>query len=159
ALRSGGIFYQVEVTARGGPTASVEWKHPNVKLHMPSLPPDAMLTRGEADRMAGYVIHECCHVLHSNMDVWHDAIPDGARVQAWTNALEDVRIEAKEIGLGHFPAMRGLLSTLTNHLHYEAATTHKGPAIGSRVTDAPYVACILGRKANGYDLPAAAGLT
>src|SRR5436190_12339514 len=160
ALRQQGRKYSVVVTTEGGATASVEWTVRRVTLNMPSLPPDALLTRGEADRMVAFIGHECCHVLHSDKAAWERAVCDGSRVKAWTNALEDVRIERKEIKAGHFPALQSLLAGIANHLHYEAVTeaAKSGRVIGAETADAPYLACILGRVANGYAIPAAGNL-
>ncbi len=166
ALRAGnslpGTTRNVTVTANGGRTASVDWSDDlsQVTLNMPSLPPDAVLTRAEADRLVAFIGHECCHVLHSDRAAWRRAIALGKRVQDWTNALEDVRIERKEIEAGAFPALGGLLAGMANHLHYEAVIESRkhGRTIGAEVRDAVYASCILGRVANGYPIPAAAGL-
>ena len=160
ALREGGkITREVVVTTNGGATASVNWsdRKPLVTLNMPGLPPDAVLTRAEADRLVAFIVHECCHVLHSNRGAWERACAAGERVRHWTNCLEDVRIEAAEIKAGFFPAMRTLLGTMSNHLFIEALgkATGMGVTIGQRVSDAPYVASVLGRIANGYAIPAA----
>lgn len=154
--------YRVATTTDGGRTASVSWSKATgtVKLNMPALPPDTALTRTEADRLTAYVIHECCHVLHTDWMGWERAVGDGARVRGWTNALEDVRIEAREIRAGHFPAMRALLASLCMSKHFEALGQAKahGFTIGQRVSDAPYVVTILGRLANKYAIPTAIGL-
>src|SRR4029077_1201814 len=128
-----------------------------VTLNMPGLPPDAVLTRGEADRLVAFIIHECCHVLHSNKHAWERACQAGERVRHWTNCLEDIRIEAVEIKAGVFPALKSLLGTMSNHLFLEALpkAAGMGVTIGQRVSDAPYVASVLGRVANGYAIPAA----
>ena len=164
ALRAGArqTARTVRVTTDGGKTASVNWSQDRmvVILNMPSLPPDAMLTRAEADRLVAFIAHECCHVLHSDRGAWERACRAGARVRDWTNALEDVRIERAEIKAGAFPALQGLLASMANHLHYEAVVEARahGAVIGSDVAQAPYAACILGRLANGYAIPAAADL-
>ena len=160
ALREGGkVTREVVVTTNGGATASVNWsdRKPLVTLNMPGLPPDAILTRAEADRLVAFIVHECCHVLHSNRGAWERACAAGERVRHWTNCLEDVRIEAAEIKAGFFPAMRTLLGTMSNHLFIEALGKAAGMSvtIGQRVSDAPYVASVLGRIANGYAIPAA----
>ena len=60
ALRSNGTWFNVEVTTDGGKTASVTWNTYNiVTLNMPSLPPTANMTRGEADRLVAFIGHEC----------------------------------------------------------------------------------------------------
>ena len=81
-------------------------------------------------------------------------------MRLWTNCLEDVRIEAKEIKAGAFPALRTVLAGMCNHLHAKAlpGMTAKGITIGARVQDAPFVASVLGRIANGYLVPAAHAL-
>ena len=67
ALRDKGMKRTVRVTTNGGATASVDWGTGWAKLNMPSLPPDAMLTRAEADRLVAFIAHECCHVLHLSL--------------------------------------------------------------------------------------------
>ena len=154
ALRGAGSRV-VHTTTDGGKTASVDWNNYSgmVTLNLPSLPADAYLSRAEADRLVAFIVHECCHVLHSDQKAWEEACKEGWLVKTWTNALEDVRIEAKEIALGHFPAMRSLLSSMTNKLTYGAVVDG---VVGSRFIDAPFVTCVLGRLANGYAIPAAA---
>jgi hypothetical protein len=152
----------VQVTTNGGKTASVSWDRNtrDITLNMPTLPPESVLTRAEADRLVAFIVHECCHPLHTDQHAWQHACRLGDRVRTWTNCLEDVRIEAKEIKAGYFPAMRTLLSTMCNHLHVEARTTaaRNNITIGARVADAPFVASVLGRLANGYTIPAAGTL-
>jgi hypothetical protein len=152
--------WRVAVTCDGGETASVSWQHPDVTMNLPSLPPDSVITRAEADRLVAYIAHECCHVLHTNLGSWQAAVRAGPRVQHWVNALEDVRIEAKEIRNGAFPALRDLLAGLASQKHYEATIMARsiGRVIGAKVNDAPYVACILGRVRNRYSIPTAAPL-
>jgi hypothetical protein len=159
ALREGKTAREVVVTTNGGATASVSWsdRAPLVTLNMPGLPPDAVLTRGEADRLVAFIVHECCHVLHTNKHAWERACQAGDRVRHWTNCLEDIRIEAVEIKAGVFPALKSLLGAMSNHLFLEALpkAAGMGVTIGHRVSDAPYVASVLGRVANGYAIPAA----
>jgi hypothetical protein len=152
--------WRVAVTCNGGETASVSWQHPDVTMNLPSLPPDSVITRAEADRLVAYIAHECCHVLHTNLGSWQAAVRAGPRVQHWVNALEDVRIEAKEIRNGAFPALRNVLAGLASQKHYEATIMARniGRVIGAKVADAPYVACILGRVRNKYSIPTAAPL-
>src|SRR3954466_641006 len=105
ALRTGTAGRRLIVTTYGGKTASVDWSpdQSTITLNMPSLPPDSWLTRAEADRLVAFIAHECCHVLHTDRSAWERACQAGPRVREWTNALEDVRIEATEICAGHFP--------------------------------------------------------
>jgi Mg-chelatase subunit ChlD len=153
--------WNVIVTTDGGSTASVRWeeRRARVTLNMPALPPDSVMTRNEADRLVAYIAHECCHVLHSSWHYWQQAVASGDRVRHWTNALEDVRIEAKEIRAGNFPALRDLLATLCTAKHFEAMTDARkhGQTIGRHVANTPYVVTILGRMANKYDIPSAKG--
>jgi hypothetical protein len=158
ALRESGKTWIVSVTTEGGRTASVKHRNGNpvVILNMPTLPPDAILTRAEADRLVAFIVHECCHVLHTTSKAWDRACALGDRVRTWTNCLEDVRIEQAEIKAGAFPAMRSLLGTMANHLHME--TLAGGMVIGDQIAHAPFIASVLGRIANGYAIPAAHGL-
>jgi hypothetical protein len=162
ALREDGRRRILHVTTEGGATASIDWSdtEPAVTLNMPTLPPDAMLNRAEADRLVAFIAHECCHVIHTRRKGWAHAVALGALVRDWTNALEDVRIEQAEIKAKVFPALHTVLSVMANHLHAKALgdATATGTPIGSKIAHASYVACILGRVANGYTVPSAAGL-
>ena len=72
---------QIEVNTAGGRTAGVVWRKDQVRLSLPTLPADAILTRAEADQIVGYIAHECCHVLHSTWIEWQFAVQAGPRVQ------------------------------------------------------------------------------
>lgn len=161
ARRSGvrGGAYRLTMTAKGDSTASVEVSGNDVVLNMPTMPADALLARHEADRLVGFVAHECLHVLHTDWNAWRAAVRCGPRVRLWANALEDVRIEAREIRAGHFPALRGLLGALMDHMHYKALTgASSGRVIGAEIADAPYVSAVMGRLGNKYDVPSARNL-
>ena len=80
ALREGDkVRHVVTVTTEGGATASVSHKNgsPNVVLNMPTLPPDSVLTRAEADRLVAFIVHECCHVLHTSSKAWATGMRGG----------------------------------------------------------------------------------
>jgi hypothetical protein len=151
---------RITVGAKGGATASVQVHGSTVIMNLPSLPASTVLSRSEADRMLGFIAHECLHVLHTDWQWWHHCVQAGARTRHWANCLEDVRIEAKELRAGHFPALRGILSATTDHVHYQGLTraAKDGRTIGARIADAPYCVAILGRMANRYTVPAARGL-
>lgn len=154
--------HHVVMSTDGGTTASVTWDNhtARVGLNMPTMPPDAMLTRAEADRLVAYVAHECCHVLHTDWEAWTRAVRDGDEVRNLVNCLEDVRIEATEIAAGHYPALRGLLASLLTQKHAEALedATRQGVTIGRKLAHMPYVCAVLGRMANGYTVPTAHAL-
>jgi hypothetical protein len=153
-----GARYRVTVGTGGGSTASVGWDHADrtVTLNLPSLPSDAILTRVEADRIAGFIVHEACHVLHTDWAAWTTAVKAGPTVRHWANCLEDLRIEALEINRGAYPAMRTLLGRVTDSLLAKSLAT--GKPLGQEPSDAGYLATILGRVANGYPVPSAKGL-
>jgi hypothetical protein len=110
ALRTKTTGRRLNVTTFGGKTASVDWSPDQsaITLNMPSLPPDSWLTRAEADRLVAFIAHECCHVLHTDRSAWELACRAGPRVRDWTNALEDVRIEATEINRRSLPGVAGI---------------------------------------------------
>ena len=54
---------------------------------------DRRLTRAECDRWVGYFIHEICHVLYTDPQVWAGAVAEG--LGHLVNGLEDVRIERR----------------------------------------------------------------
>jgi hypothetical protein len=116
------------------------------------------LTRAEADEIVGYIAHECCHVLHTDKRAWQRAVKSGQLVQHLTNAIEDVRIEAKEIAAGYLPNLRNVLSATLNAKHWDSVQGRNAknqPAVGAHPADVPYAICVLGRLANGYTVPAA----
>ena len=157
-----GAHRPIVVTTAGGSTASVSWsnKTPDITLNLPTLPPDAWMTRAEADRVVGYIAHECCHVVHTDWQAWQRAVKDGPSIAGLVNCLEDVRIEKTEIDAGHYPALRGLLSSLMTQKHGEALAKAKarGTTIGACREHLPYACAVLGRLANGYTIPTAHAL-
>ena len=156
----GGAPLRVTVGAKGGQTASVSVNGSTVTMNLPTMPASTMLSRSEADRMLGFVAHECLHVLHTDWHWWQVCVQAGSRVRHWANCLEDVRIEAKELRAGHFPALRGILSATMDHMHYQslASAAKAGRVIGARLADAPYCLAVLGRMANKYTVPTARNL-
>jgi hypothetical protein len=164
AQRAGVTPARVNVTTHGGRTASVHWDKQRglVTLNLPSLDASAQLTRAHADRIVGYVAHEACHVLHTDWTAWGRAVNKGARVRTWTNALEDLRIEAVELAAGRYGAMRDLLGRVSEAMLVRALADRQAagqPRPGAQgMIDAPYVASVLGRLATGYVIPSATGL-
>src|SRR5580765_6866025 len=100
--RTGQVGFRVIMTTNGGKTAAVARNGDYVCMDLPSLAPDTVLTRAEADRMVAYLVHEGCHCLHTDYAVWNQAVSEGHRIRHWTNALEDVRIEAHEMKIGPY---------------------------------------------------------
>jgi Mg-chelatase subunit ChlD len=154
-----GIKYEVKIGTRGGLSASVRRTGPGAAvIELPSLPSSAWLTRAEADRIVGYVAHECGHLIHTDMNAWVNVVKTGSeRLARWVNCLEDVRMEQAEIKAGVFPAVRGLFERVTDYMHHRDMRTAPRE-IGSTVADLPYVTVVLGRIANGYVIPSAHGL-
>jgi hypothetical protein len=153
--------YAVAVDTAGGQTAAVRWHGNRVNMSLPSFKPETRLTRGEADRIVGFIAHECCHVLHSSWNVWRQATALGPQIARLTNGIEDVRIEAAEIATGYLPNLRNVLSETLNAKHFEAVTGRRAqnlPPVGNVAADLSYVLCVLGRLANGYKVPSAANL-
>src|SRR6478736_2384424 len=66
---------KVTLSATAG-TAAVSWRTNNathvttIDLAMPAIAPTTMLPRAEADRMVALLIHELCHVAHTDRHVW-----------------------------------------------------------------------------------------
>jgi hypothetical protein len=146
------VTVSVTVNAEGGNTASVFRQGGLVTLRLPSLPADAILSRSEADQFVAYIGHEMCHVLHTDWTVNPSQLPP--RVMVWANALEDVRIEAKELAEGPFKGLRGLIESLTLSRYAEALAMMQraGKVLGEDINNAPYIVTLLGRLANGYSL-------
>ena len=157
-----GAHRPIVITTAGGSTASVVWAdhRSEITLNLPTLPPDAWMTRSEADRVVGYIAHECCHVMHTQWAAWQRAVHDGPDISGLVNCLEDVRIEKTEIDAGHYPALRGLLGSLMTQKHAEglAKAKAKGITIGACREHMPYAIAVLGRLANGYTIPTAHAL-
>ena len=155
--RTGQNGFKAQITTRGGKTARANRNGFVCTLDMPSLSADTILSRSEADRMVAYLVHEVCHMLHTDFRAWGQAVNAGPRIAHWTNALEDIRIEAHEMKVGPYKAMRSLLSDLVSHLYAEAKNglEAKGKTLGGSMLNAPYTTTILGRLANKYDIPTA----
>lgn len=145
--------FQVTVNTDGGNTASVYRNGNDVVLCLPSMAADTMLSRSAADTFVAYIGHEMCHVLHTDWTVKPSELPK--RVMAWANALEDVRIEAKELNEGPFKGLKGLIESLSlaKYAEAHAMLAARGDTLGADVLNAPYVTTLLGRMANGYSLP------
>jgi hypothetical protein len=164
AQRTNRSGIHVIVTTQGGGTASVKYDAPSRRatLNLPSLPASAQVSRAHADRITGYVIHEACHVLHTDWAAWTRAVKAGARIRYWTNGLEDMRIEAHEIAHGSYPAMRDLLGRVSDRMFRDALAGRAKAgqfAPGTMGTvDAPYVLSVIARLRNGYAIPSARDL-
>jgi hypothetical protein len=119
----------VEITPTAGQTAGVEWTpapyQTRITLHFPSMPPHTLITRGEAYRLVGLLIHELMHVYATNNAAWLDVVAEAKALREpllpqLVNALEDCRIEALAIREAKIPAARELFATLSSHFLGEA---------------------------------------
>ena len=76
-------------------TAAVSWDVDSttgkwtVYLYLPAMSPTAKLTRLDADILAGYWVHEMCHVLYTDKAVWLKAVSRGRAFRNLVNGLED----------------------------------------------------------------------
>jgi len=64
--RTGQNGFKAQITTRGGKTARANRNGFVCTLDMPSLSADTILSRSEADRMVAYLVHEVCHMLHTD---------------------------------------------------------------------------------------------
>jgi hypothetical protein len=145
----------ISVTTLGGSTASVTWDEAQATLNLPTMPASTMLSRAEANQIVGLIAHECCHVMHTNWHDWLLAVREGTAVKELTNGIEDVRIELREIKRKQLPGLLDALSDTMIMMHGKSAANAaaSGDKIGSAACHASYVIAILGRLANGYDVP------
>ena len=119
--------WHVYVDTQGGQTACVDWQEraASVTMSLPSFAPDTRMTRAEADEIVGFIAHETCHVRHTDMRAWKRAVKAGDLIRNLTNAIEDVRIEAREIAGGHMPNLRNVLSATLNAKHWDSVQGRK----------------------------------
>ena len=151
---------RVTVTTFGGTTASVKWDDREATLNLPTMPASQMLSRAEANQIVGLIAHECCHVMHTSWPDWLAAVKDGTAIRELTNGIEDVRIEAREIARKSLPGLKDALADTMTMMHGKslAACETRGTPIGAAASDASYVIAMLGRLANGYNVPCAKNL-
>jgi hypothetical protein len=147
---------QVMLDCAGGQSASMERKLNRLVLHMPSFLPDLEMSRAEADRCVGYLVHEVAHWLHTDWGQWEAAAREGGFVRELTNALEDLRIERVEQGLGVWKGFGAAMAVLINHMDREAQSTPRQRPLGSIAADLPWLVALVGRaEGNGLDIPGA----
>ena len=130
-------------------TASVTWDHYGVRVNMPVRPAMSVMTQTEFEDWVAYMLHELGHPTHTDQSAWQDAVCKG--VSRMVNALEDVRMEQALIASGIVPNARKVLSRLVSRKVAEARANDWKP--NSR-REFAWTVCVLGRAANGYDIPA-----
>jgi hypothetical protein len=98
--------------------------------------------------------------MHTSWPDWLAAVKDGTAIKELTNGIEDVRIEAREIARKALPGLKDALSDTMTMMHGKslAACEARGTPIGAAASDASYVIAMLGRLANGYNVPCAKNL-
>jgi hypothetical protein len=143
----------VTVTTQGGETASIGWENTAnglaVTLNLPSLPPHTMMTRPEAYRIVGFIVHEVMHVARTEKSVWRNACAAGAVVRGLTNAIEDVWMERETIKSDAIGAAREVLESTLESV-YRDALAKGGPWSGNVANDLGWGIAVQGRIANGY---------
>ena len=138
-------------------TAAVHWddngKTVQIALFLPVMKPGARLTRQDATALAGYWVHELCHVLYTDRTAWEDAVSRGEAFRNLVNGLEDIRIERKVIAALKIPGARELLEAITERAVWQV------PVDAANVNNKRAVAALLaylGReRISGYNLPRA----
>lgn len=118
-------------------------------INYPALPDNSLLTRKEADLMAGYTLHEVGHIAYTD----NEALPGGLSPQLFRiwNGLEDPRIEAAMIASGKAVGARSSFKRLMSRHTIGLDAQGFNP---TRFGDAAFTLALLGRAAygngNGY---------
>lgn len=153
-LSGAGINSKIRLYMQGD-MAAVSWfQHGSTKyvdMVFPLMPLDAPLTRHEADQLAGYWMHEICHVVFTDSKAWEGACKRGPGFSFLVNALEDIRIEQKAIREGLTLNLQKRIEVIMDHAMLENDKSGYDPA---NVNDLPVTCAMLGRiKVLGYKIP------
>ncbi len=144
-----------------GRTAYAVWKEDNwgnvrATVNFPAIADEAVLSRAEADRLTGYLLHELAHVWFTDLSVFHRLGAQSAFRKHLLNGLEDPRIELALIDGGMAPGARGCLTVLMQSLLWGEKVD------ASDIRNAPFIIAVLGRAAlwgfpltpGTFDIPA-----
>ena len=154
---------RIDVTLLTHPsTASVCWQERKdtegrtvaliVQLYLPALLTGAEgeASSRDADALAGYWVHEACHVIYTDRAAWGRACARSVEFRRVVNAIEDVRIERLLITSGKAPQAAMLLQEVTER------SVWTGPATPETVNKHHALAAVLaylGRATcNGFAL-------
>ena len=119
-------------------------------VSLPTMDATRMLSKVEADRIIAYVVHELLHVWHTDVagGIMEQAHKEGGvELGRILNAIEDVRIERKEIEHGPFDGTRDLLSGLLDSGLQDLATM-RGELFDA--DDVSWTIACMGRIATGH---------
>lgn len=125
-------------------------------INVPAIKETALLSRGEADRLAAYVLHELGHVFWTDLKLYRQARQDhGVFGKQLLNGLEDPLIEHKLITSRWAPGSQSLFLALANNLLASALDNPQFDA--NHLGAAPFLLAIFGRaELSGHDIRTAA---
>ena len=132
-------------------TASVSWDMWEAVVHLPVRPAATRMTDAEFQDYAAYGWHEIGHPTFTDKAAWEAACLAG--LGRLTNAVEDVRMELETINSGVAVNAKAVLSRLVSRKIAEARAS--GDWNPNARKSIGWTLCVLGRIANGYDIPAA----
>lgn len=112
----------------------------------PFMADDAYLTRGEADRLTGYTIHEAGHVLFTDTNVFRAFAARGTFHKMILNGIEDARMEREVIRTGFSGGSRRCLEVLASSVVIRAINEGYNPNESNNLA---FTLAILGRDVCG----------
>jgi cobalamin biosynthesis protein CobT len=151
-------FADLKVTFRGktaGVAYSISGGWVSATLNFPYMPDDASISRGEADRMIGYAIHEDGHILFTDFDVFKRYSAQSKLHGAILNGIEDARMERCVIASGWAGNSRRCLEVLVGSVAIEALQSGYNPNDSKNIA---FTLALLGREACGIKVSESARL-
>lgn len=138
----------------GTQTAAISSKG---KIRLANVRDDAILTRKDLSKYAGFVVHELLHRKYTNFNVRGSS----QYIDALHNAVEDAWIESKAINANLTGNIAELLGTLIDDMTTQALTHVQGD--GSKIdwsdpAQYPFVLAVYARPHAAIKVPVAKGL-
>ena len=138
----------------GTQTAAISSKG---KIRLANVKDDAILTRKDLSKYAGFVVHELLHRKYTNFNVRGS----NQYIDALHNAIEDAWIESKAIKANLTGNIAELLGTLMDDMNTQALTHVQGD--GSKIdwsdpAQYPFVLAVYARPHATIKVPVAKGL-
>lgn len=138
----------------GTQTAAISSKG---KIRLANVKDDAILTRKDLSKYAGFVVHELLHRKYTNFNVRGS----NQYIDALHNAIEDAWIESKAINANLTGNIAELLGTLIDDMTTQALTHVQGD--GSKIdwsdpAQYPFVLAVYARPHATIKVPVAKGL-
>ena len=130
----------------------------DVQLFLPVMRPGVRLTRRDADALAGYWVHEACHVLFSDMVAWRNACQRSDAFRHVVNALEDVRIEKALLDAAKVPGASAVLHAIVERACWPSDVPVTPATVNAKAGLAGLLAYLGRARCNGFTLSRAAAM-